>query len=494
MSNQPPLPDESNFPNNSGSIPSVEEIASRLDRLLANPQINNFEEFNLTDDFQQRYQILNEVGRGAFGIVYRAKDTQLNREVALKIPRPEVILDQDKLYRFEAEAGTAAKLDHPCIVPIFEANLRASPPFIASAFCKGPDLGNWLEQREQPVDCIEAAEFISRIAEAVQYIHDQGILHRDLKPGNIMLEPKNEVTRIERLSQCVPRLTDFGLSRLIENSLHFTRSSLMIGTPQYMAPELLAVQTEQYTRASEVYSLGVLLYELLTLHPPNDGGSYLEIIDRVRTQEPMRPSEINKLIPSDLEIICLKCLSRHPEDRYHSAQELQQDLQRFLAEKPILARATSQIVHLRRWSQKSDRIRQAGLFAFYMQSMIIIWLYTLLLMGMYYDQVNRSEILSANANDMFLVTLAFHIPLAIGGWLTMRKRRWSFWSTLVGSYILVGVLIYSFLFSSVAFEYNYNSFSAKMGVFMGLIMGCGIQSILYTLAIPAWNRMKLTSK
>ncbi len=490
MSDQPPLPEDRDSSLDSGKIPSVEEIATRLDRLLANPHVNKSKDFHLTDkDFQQRYQILNEVGRGAFGVVYRALDAQLNRYVALKIPRPEVIVDREKLRRFETEAGTAAKLDHPCIVPVYEANLRASPPFIASAFCKGPDLGHWLEQRQKPVDSTEAAEFISQIAEAVQYIHDQGVLHRDLKPGNIMLEPKQENSQIESLSQCVPRLTDFGLSRLIEQSLHFTRSSLMIGTPQYMAPELLAVKSEPYTKASEVYSLGVLLYELLTLHPPSEGGNYLEVIDRVRSQEPVRPSTFNKSISSDLELICLKSLSRHPEDRYDSAVELHQDLQRFLADKPIHARATSQLVHMSRWSRKADRIRQAGLYAFCFQGLIIIWLYTLLIMGLYLNEFNRAETLNANANDIIMVTLGFHAPLTVGGWLTMQKKRWSFWPTLAGSYGLLGVLIYSVVYPSVAFEYNYNSFSAKMGVFMGLIMGCGIQSILYTLAIPAWKKL-----
>lgn len=218
-----------------GGRPSIAEVVQRLDHLWPEeaPVLSDFS----GDHVGQRvgkYILQRIVGRGSFGVVYQAYDPELDREVALKLPRPEVLIDAERLKRFEGEATTAAQLDHPAIVPIFDAQFTGPVPYIASAYCGGPDLGDWLAARKTPVEPQQAAEFVAQLAEAVHYAHQQGVLHRDLKPSNIMLEPCDTSSPSAELADYEPRLTDFGLAKLVQASLHDTRSSLLVGTPLYM--------------------------------------------------------------------------------------------------------------------------------------------------------------------------------------------------------------------------------------------------------------------
>jgi serine/threonine protein kinase/WD40 repeat protein len=289
-----------------------------------------------------KYAVQRCIGQGSFGIVYLARDTELTRDVALKFPRIEVLLDAEKRRRFHREATASAAFDHPLIVPTYEAQLEGPLPYIASAYCDGPDLSAWLAQRTNEVDPRHAAGLVAQVADALQFAHDRGIVHRDIKPGNILLTAKDgiESDRAE-LRDFVPRLTDFGLAKLYETSLEETRASMLVGTPLYMAPEQIGPANGTVGPATDIYSLGVILYELLCGQTPFSGGSYFEVLDGIRETDPASPKKLRHDVPRDLAVIGLKCLAKNPSERYASASELAADLRRFLSDLPINARPAS---------------------------------------------------------------------------------------------------------------------------------------------------------
>lgn len=344
--------------------PAVDEVVQRLDQLWADNPVAPPKAGALALLVGQRlgqYTIHEVIGRGAFGVVYRAADEHLGRDVALKIPRPEVLLDQDKLRRFEAEATTAAALNHPLIVSVYEGNLGGPTPYIATAYCAGPDLGRWLSHRARAVAPRDAAAFVADLTDAVAFAHQQGVLHRDLKPGNVLLEPVSvenrsadlyNGNRLGELTDYEPRLSDFGLAKLIENSFHQTRSSLLVGTPLYMAPEQLSGIDADATPMSDVYALGVILFELLTLKTPFEGSSYVEVLDSIRRGDPPGLRQLNPAAPPDLETICLKCIQRDPSRRYGTASALAEDLRRYLSDQPIAARPPTVVDRLNHWSRR----------------------------------------------------------------------------------------------------------------------------------------------
>ncbi|QEG33576.1 serine/threonine-protein kinase [Bythopirellula goksoeyrii] len=358
-----------------GGRPSIAEVVQRLDHLWSEetPELSDFS----GDHVGQRvgkYILQRIVGRGSFGVVYQAYDPELDREVALKLPRPEVLIDAERLNRFEGEATTAARLDHPAIVPIFDAEFTGPVPYIASAYCSGPDLGDWLAARKTPVEPQQAAEFVAQLAEAVHYAHQQGVLHRDLKPSNIMLEPHDTLSPSAELADYEPRLTDFGLAKLIEASLHDTRSSLLVGTPLYMAPEQIVGDSGQVSAATDVHALGVMLFELLSLELPYDGNSYFKVFDSIQTEQPRKLGECRASLPRELETICGKCLEKDPRDRYPAAAELAKDLSRFVAGEPIAASSPNILQLFLRWCRHPNRLSNAVTFSIGLNVLYALWM------------------------------------------------------------------------------------------------------------------------
>lgn len=291
-----------------------------------------------------RFEIRAVLGAGGFAVVYLAFDPTLERCVALKIPRPHVLTDLSHQRRFVYEAQTSAKLDHSNIVPIYEAGQDGDLPYIACAWCDGPTLAEW--HGKSPVDPQLAASIIRQLAAAVQYSHEHGILHSDIKPGNVLLFPDQSPSGSQ--FPYTPKLADFGLAKSLESELDTVTSNL-IGTPQYMAPEIIAYGTSAASVGSDVYSLGAVLYCLLVGHPPFETASTMQALRLIVEQDPASPYSLRKEVGRDLSLICMKCLQKSPALRYASARELKADLRRYQEGRPILARQTPWLVRLQKW-------------------------------------------------------------------------------------------------------------------------------------------------
>ncbi|HEY1769588.1 MAG TPA: protein kinase [Chthoniobacterales bacterium] len=286
------------------------------------------------------YELLEEIGRGGQGVVFRARQKSLNRIVALKIIGLGTWATATHLKRFRREAEAAASLEHPRIVPIYEIGERDGTCYFTMQFVEGGQLDELV--RREPLPLRRAAEIIASLAHTVHYAHERGILHRDIKPGNILLDAEGE-----------PHLTDFGLARLIENESTVTRTLEVLGTPSFMAPEQAAGNGAPPTSATDVYGLGAVFYHLLTGHPPFAGGTTYETIRLVLETEPRNPKLWNAKVNRDLTTICLKCLEKDPLRRYPSALALAEDLERWLGHEPIRARHAGVFYRSGKWIRRN---------------------------------------------------------------------------------------------------------------------------------------------
>src|SRR5437899_112901 len=286
------------------------------------------------------YELLEEIGRGGQGVVFRARQKRLNRTVALKVIGLGQWATQAHLKRFRLEAEAAASLDHPCIVPIYEVGERDGSCYFSMKFIEGGQLDE--VAKRQAMSLRDAAQLIAKLARTVHHAHEHGILHRDIKPGNILIDAKGE-----------PHLTDFGLARLVETESTLTRTMEVLGTPSYMAPEQARGQNEQLTRATDVYGLGAVFYQLLTGHPPFAGGTTYETVRLVLEREPRSPRLWNPKIDRDVATVCLKCLEKDPKRRYASALAVAEDLERWLRHEPIQARHTGVFTRGKKWVRRN---------------------------------------------------------------------------------------------------------------------------------------------
>src|SRR2546429_2932861 len=289
------------------------------------------------------YKLLEEVGRGGQGVVFRARQKSLKRIVALKVITLGQWASKPHLKRFRREAEAAASLDHPGIVPIYEVGERDGSCYFSMKFIEGGQIDE--VGRRTSISLRKAAELIAKVARTVYYAHEHGILHRDIKPGNILLDQEGE-----------PHLTDFGLARLVETESTVTRTMEVLGTPSYMAPEQAVGNNAAITSATDVYGLGAVFYQLLTGHPPFAGGTTFETVRLVLDTEPRQPRLLNPKVDRDLNTICLKCLEKDPRRRYVSALALTEDLERWLKHEPIRARRTGLFTRGRKWVRRNPSI------------------------------------------------------------------------------------------------------------------------------------------
>jgi len=334
------------------------------------------------------YEILEQIGRGGMGVVYRARQLSLNRTVAVKMIRVGERASPAILARFRREAETAAKLDHPNIVTIYEVGEEEMNPFLVMRFVPGASLAERLpdfalmapqdsKQGTKSNKTNERQNKISRlmttVACAVHYAHERGVLHRDLKPSNILLDQNDQ-----------PNLTDFGIAKVLDQETALTQTSELLGTPSYMAPEQAAGKS--VSRSADIYSLGAILYELLTGRPPFEGRTPIDILRQVAEQEPVNPTLLNASVNEDLATICLKCLDKDPTRRYGSALEFAEDLERSQRHEPILARRAGPILRLRRWTVRNPAL--ATLVA----SLVIGMALTLVLLAKASEEKRRKSI------------------------------------------------------------------------------------------------------
>ncbi|HEY7424219.1 MAG TPA: serine/threonine-protein kinase [Gemmataceae bacterium] len=292
------------------------------------------------------YEILDVLGRGGMGIVYKARQLSLNRIVALKMILSGGHASSDALGRFYSEAKAVARLQHPNIVQIYEIGHSGDHPYFSLEYLEGGCLQQQMAQMSE--DTRRTAQLMETVARAVHHAHRQRIIHRDLKPGNILLSADG-----------TPKITDFGLAKQVEEDSSQTRTGAILGTPAYMAPEQARGGGREIGPAADIYALGAVLYDLLTGRPPFEGSTVLATLQMVQSAEPVPPRHLRSAIPADLQTICLKCLHKAPARRYLTAQDLADDLRRFLDGQPILARPTPVWERMLKWARR--RPAQAAL-------------------------------------------------------------------------------------------------------------------------------------
>ncbi|MCC9605878.1 serine/threonine protein kinase [Blastopirellula sp. JC732] len=421
-SEQPDSSDDASFDSSADLSPHDQRLIDRLDRLWQSERASAAPP--VSGDMQIGPYVVNRtVGHGAFGVVFHATDTRLRRDVALKVPRPEVLVCFDKLQRFEDEAQVAAKLDHPGIVPIYEADLAGPTPYIASAFCAGPDLADWLESHPSDSrDCQSVARLMLDVVRAVAYAHRQGVVHRDIKPSNILLTNKDETSRGDSLDDFSPRLTDFGLAKLTDVPLTNSRSSWILGTPTYMAPEQLLPQWGAVGEKADVFALGSLLWELLSGAPPRQGETYSDIISGLLSEQPIDSDLKRTDVPSDLRVIVARSLAKDPIERYESAAALADDLAAYLAGERISARQFSWLDSFARWASQPQRPSQISFFMIPVNLLTTIWMVSsmLIIWGEHFPGDDRWTVFI----QVGMIALGYNLTVVGLCWLRLSGHKW----------------------------------------------------------------------
>ncbi len=285
------------------------------------------------------YEMIERIGRGGMGVVYKARDERLDRTVAIKMILFGLQPDDQTMARFETEAHAVARLSHPNILAVHELGRHHGIPYLVLEYIDGANLAETLRQRKV-LPWKEASELTRTLAKAIHEAHEEGVIHRDLKPGNVLMTRDN-----------VPKVCDFGLAKLVDTDAPLTRTADVFGTPSYMAPEQIR-SSRKVGPAADVYALGAMLYEMLVGRPPFQGATPLEIFDQVTKLDPVSPKQLVPEVPRDLETICLQCLEKDPKRRYDSAEELADDLTRFLNHEPIKARPISFFGKAAKWTKR----------------------------------------------------------------------------------------------------------------------------------------------
>jgi WD40 repeat protein/tRNA A-37 threonylcarbamoyl transferase component Bud32 len=316
-----------------------------LDRLLALPS----EDEALGEVSIGRFRLRRRLGSGRYGVVFLADDPSLRRRVVVKVPQPAVFADPELRARFVREASAAARLDHPGIVPVYDAGEHCGLVYLTAGFVDGPTLAEWIGANPDPCPRA-AARLVELLARAVHHAHERGVLHCDLKPANVLLEPPGELgSGVPGVG--APRVTDFGLARLLADEPADDRHRPG-GTPLYSAPEQAARPSPNVTQRTDVYALGAILYELVTGRPPHLGSGSSSVLRCVVLEDPVPPRRLRPQVPRDLEAVCLRCLAKDPGGRYATAAELADDLRRFLSGRTVLARRYGLGARAAKWARR----------------------------------------------------------------------------------------------------------------------------------------------
>jgi tRNA A-37 threonylcarbamoyl transferase component Bud32 len=388
------------------------------------------------------YEIVGELGRGGMGVVYKARQTELGRIVALKMILSGVHAHEAEVERFRTEGRAIARLQHPNIVQIFEVGEQGGLPFFSLEFCDGGSLSNKL--RTGPLLPNDAALLVEQLARAIHVAHQAGIVHRDLKPANILLAANGTA-----------KVTDFGLAKLLGSDAGHTQTGVVVGTPSYMAPEQAGGKTKEVGPATDVYALGAILYELLTGRPPFLAPTAVDTITKVVSEQPLAPRVLQPKVPRDLETVCLKCLEKDPRRRYASAEELADDLQRYLGGYAVLARRPSLLTQARYWARRPERVRDAGI----VQLVVALFLVSEILFDALYDMAALFGIgkMTPSPWRLYLIHCVMAVLFALVGIATIKRRAWAVW---------LGFSLSTFLTLIV---YGYHAISVWGGDFRALL-------------------------
>ncbi|MBI2925058.1 MAG: protein kinase [Verrucomicrobia bacterium] len=305
------------------------------------------------------YELLEEIAHGGMGIVYRARQKSLNRIVAVKMILAGQFAGKQLIQRFRGEVAAAAMLQHPNIVAVHDVGMHEGQHYFSMDYVEGQNLSQFVGNRPLPAQ--KTARYVKLIAEAIHYAHQQGILHRDLKPSNVLIDAHDQ-----------PRITDFGLAKRLDGESSLTGTGQMLGSPNFMPPEQASAQRGKVGRHSDVYGLGAILYHLLTARPPFQAESFESVVTQVLNAEPVSPRLLNSSVPRDLETICVKCLEKEPSRRYQTAQELADELGRFLRDEPIRARPVTTPERAWRWCRRKPALASSLCFIVILLLIVII--------------------------------------------------------------------------------------------------------------------------
>ena len=441
------------------------------------------------------YKIRSLLGAGAFGVVYLADDEIENRPVAVKLPRLEVLYDPVKRQRFSTEAVIAESLDHPGIVKIYACDIEGPTPFIATQWCDGGDLGKWRTQQVAQGSALppwrDVAMLMADVADAVHYAHEKGVVHRDLKPANILLSRKLEKDSQGNsgLADFQAKVADFGLAKLNDPNIKDTHSSLLVGTPIYMAPEQLNQSVDDFANpaSADIYSLGAILFEMLTGESPIQGETYLEVLANIQNRSPRSLSQFPNQLPSDLNSICNICLSKNPDARYDSAAKLADDLRMCASGDCVVGKSINLLARSKFWFGRQNWFSIAGWFAIGSQTLVTTWLilgdffkvvFGLLTMKEYVDILPILVLMAVLTSFSMILFAVF----------TIKRRKWAAWCGAILAAFNLSAPLLAIFNKPVVFEDIYNNsdpyFSFQIHMVLLLCFGC--QFILFLCA--AWPR------
>lgn len=437
-----------------------EELSRRLDRLFDDGALDPDGVDAAPLKHVGDYVLIKLLGSGAFGLVYLARHYRSMEEVALKVPRPEVLIDKELRARFTCETIAARRLVHPNIVPIYDVEAAGSTPYIAAAFCPGKNLRDWLTAFPNPAqrDWQSCVRIAAQLAEAVAYAHQHQIYHRDIKPENVLLFPN--VDEPTSLDDVTPKLTDFGLAKIASDLQTETRASIFLGTAMYMSPEQTSgTEARDAPATVDVYSIGVVLFELLTQRLPIRQERYQSLFDPTNqgTIEPLRSYRPD--VPAALAQVCEACLAPNPAARYQSAADLATDLRAVADKQPIQPPKLPIRSRIRFYARQPKRIADCGRYMLWSHIIIGAWSIASSVGIFVYDNI-PSDMVAQLYRELFIVLVVFHIPNAWIGSKIIKGRSWAVSVGLLLSLvnllgplmaIFVGPLMFAELYASAPF-------------------------------------------
>ena len=494
---------------------ALSEVSRQLDQLLR-PQVatNVYAGDPANVDgglIASKYQLQECIGSGSFGLVYRAVDTSDQSIVAIKLPRPEVLLAPEQLERFRREAAVSLRLSHPNIVSVLDFDIDSLTPHIVMKWCDGLDLSHHLARlklKGAHVDWRAAAKLISCVARAIEHAHQNRVTHRDLKPSNILLElfesPDNGDALALGLEHYKPLVTDFGLAHLVDASVSDTRSSLLIGTPVYLAPEQIerfAGQPSSTTHlaSADIYALGMILFEMLAGQPAVEGDTWFSVVDAIRSGKRLSIRQLRPDLPRDLASICECCLSRDPVGRYRSADQLADDLDACVAAKHVRPVKRSWLERIRFFGLQSERIWQAGLYAVAIHTVLFAWLIAGVWVVFFRQDLTQDLGLVKAQHyspffDAIRVILTMHFPMIAVGWMTFRERGWAVWlGTCLAMLCLLPPVLMAMGFNGLFVELYQNSVYHRVMFATLVFLMMSVQVALFLFALFAHRHRQLTS-